>query len=375
MDKSLKPFSLLIKPASADCNLNCNYCFYSKKASLYPESKVHRMPDTILDKLIESYMNLDLESYVFGWQGGEPTLMGLDFFKKVTDLQKKYGRSGAVVSNGLQTNATLLNDEFAKHLSDYNFLVGVSLDGPIYIHDYYRKFYDGRGSFKNVIDNMESLKRHNVSFNILTLINNVNVSNSKELYLFLKQKGYFYQQYIPCVEFDSGGNLESFSVKAKEWGNFLCELFDCWYPDDINKVSIRLFDSILYYLIKGKYNSCDMDRKCLSYFVVEYNGDVYPCDFFVQKDLRLGNVMENSWQEIISSQKYILFGELKERFNSVCKDCIYLIFCNGDCLKYRPGILENSQKLSFLCKGWTKFYDYTIERFKDIAKVYSSKQD
>ena len=369
-----KPFSLLIKPVSADCNMNCSYCFYHEKAFLYPQSKVHRMSDSVLERLIKSYMDLDIDHFIFGWQGGEPILMGLDFFKKVTDLQKKYGRDGAYVSNGLQTNATLLNDEFAKHLHSYNFLVGVSLDGPEYIHNYYRKFYDSRGSYKNVMDNIESLKRNNASFNILTLVNNSNVTNAKELYSFFKQKGYFYQQYIPCVEFDNNGNLESFSIKAKQWGNFLCELFDCWYPDDFDQVSIRLFDSILYYLIKGKYNTCDMDRKCSSYFVVEYNGDIYPCDFFVQKDLKLGNIMQNSWQEIISSHNYMLFGNIKEKYSPTCRDCRHLYLCNGDCLKFRDCSLENPTRLSFICKGWTKFYDYSIDRFKKIAKDYLSKQ-
>lgn len=369
-----KAFSLLIKPVSADCNMNCSYCFYREKAFMYEESKIHKMSYSVLERLIESYMSLNLDNFVFGWQGGEPTLMGLDFFKKVTDLQKKYNRDCACISNGFQTNATLLNDEFAKHLANYNFLVGVSIDGPEYIHNYYRKFYDGRGSFKNVIDGIESLKKNNVSFNILTLVNSSNVSNAKELYSFFKQKGYFYQQYIPCVEFDTSGNLKSFSIKAKQWGNFLCELFDCWYPNDVTNISIRLFDSILYYLIKGQSNVCDMDRKCLSYFVIEYNGDVYPCDFFVQKDLKLGNIIKNSWQEIISSQKHMLFGDLKEKFSPVCKDCKYLSFCNGDCLKFRDCSLENPEKLSFLCKGWTKFYDYTIDKFKVIAQDYLSKQ-
>ncbi|MCK4422813.1 MAG: radical SAM protein, partial [Candidatus Omnitrophica bacterium] len=276
-----KPFSLLIKPASADCNLNCAYCFYLGHSSLYPRIKVHRMSDQVLEKLISSYLRTNQPQYSFGWQGGEPTLMGLDFFKRVIQLQQKHGHPGANIANGLQTNAIRIDDEFAKHLSKYNFLVGVSLDGPPEIHDYYRKYKDNRGTHADVMRSIDCLKRNNVEFNILTLVNNINVCQPKEVYHYLCDNGFLYHQYIECVEFDPKGRLLPFAVNGEEWGNFLCAIFDEWIKGDTHRVSIRLFDSILVYMVEGLRNVCKMGQNCCQYLAVEYNGDVYPCDFFI----------------------------------------------------------------------------------------------
>ena len=189
-----RPFSLLIKPASADCNQRCAYCFYLDRASLYPDASRHRMTDDVLERLISSYLATDQPTYVFGWQGGEPALMGLDFFRRVTALQSKYGRNGSVVANGLQTNATLLEDEFCAHLGKFNFLVGVSLDGPADVHDRYRKYGDGRGTHADVLRGLETLRRHEVEFNILTLVSAANVKRGAEIYRYLRDLGVAYHQ-------------------------------------------------------------------------------------------------------------------------------------------------------------------------------------
>ena len=361
----MKPFSLLIKPASANCNLRCKYCFYIDH--LENGKKAPRMSDDVLETMIASYMRTNQDNhYSFGWQGGEPILMGLKFFKRVVELQKKYGPPGATVSNGLQTNGTLITDEMARFLAEYRFLVGVSLDGPAYLHDYYRKTLGQKTTHSIVMRGIERLKQNKVEFNILTLVNNKTVKKADEIYQYLRNNGFFYHQYIPCVEFDGNNNLQPFSITGDEWGNFLCEIFDLWIKEDVNRISIRLFDSILEYLVYGRYNVCHMGDNCRQYFVVEYNGNVYPCDFFVQEDLLLGNVKTGTWEDFSNSPIYHHFGRQKAERNEKCNKCSFINLCHGDCLKHRfRG--SSSKILSELCKGWKKFYAHTLPHFKNIA--------
>jgi len=359
-------FSLLIKPTSADCNLRCEYCFYIDH--LVNGEKSPRMSDEVLEKMIASYMQTEQNNnYTFGWQGGEPTLMGLKFFKKVIELQVKYAPPGAVISNGLQTNGTLISNELAKFFGDYKFLLGISLDGPPHLHNYYRKTLGKKPTHALVMQGIERLKQNRVEFNILTLVNNKNVKNAKEVYQYLCENGFNYHQYIPCVEFDESYNLMPYSITGKEWGNFLCDLFDQWIKDDLNRVSIRLFDSIIEYLVHQHSNVCYMGNNCCQYFVVEYNGNVYPCDFFVRDDLRLGNVLTGSWKDFLSSPIYQTFGKEKANWNNTCISCSYVNLCHGDCQKFRPGVSEGLKTLSTLCRGWKMFYTHTFSRFKMIA--------
>ena len=372
MNRKSKPFSLLVKPASADCNLKCEYCFYLDRCELYPGSKIHRMSDDVLEKIISSYMQTEQPSYSFCWQGGEPTLMGLDFFTRVTEFQKKYGAAkSATVANGLQTNAILINDEMAEHFAKHNFLIGVSLDGPEGIHNTYRKKKSGSGSHSDVLSAIEVLRRHKVEFNILVLVSRANVAKCREVFSYLVEKGFFYHQYNPCVEFDSKGKLLPFSKIGEEWGKILCELTNCWLSAGSRKISIRLFDSILNYLVYGIKNVCTMGRDCRQYFVVEYNGDVYPCDFFVRKELKLGNIMENSWEELLESEKYEIFGKKKCKLDSICEKCEFLSLCYGDCLKHRPpGDAFNPQALSSLCEGQKIFFRHSMAKLKNIAQKF-----
>jgi len=365
---SMRPFTLLIKPASADCNIQCEYCFYLNKCDLYPETKRHRMSEKVLEQLIKSYMAIEQPIYSFWWQGGEPTLMGLNFFRKVIHLQKQYGRAGTLVSNGLQTNSTLMSDQMAQHFSTYRFLLGCSFDGPAWVHDCYRRTMDGRPTHSDVLRGIDTLKRFNVEINILTLVSQANVSRAREVYRYLVDLGFCYHQYIPCVEFDQGGELLPFSINGKEWGDFMCELFDEWYPKNAFTVSIRHFDSILFKMVEGSTNICSMGRNCCQYFVVEYNGDIYPCDFFVDQTLRIGNVMETSWEEVLNSQTYKNFGLQKAQWNMACQACDCLDLCGGDCLKYRIYAGKPSQNLSWLCVGWKQFIRYTRKHFENLAE-------
>lgn len=364
----MKPFSLLIKPASADCNLKCEYCFYLEKCHLYPSQKVHRMSLDVLDKMIYGYMQTSQPNYAFGWQGGEPTLMGVDFFKKATELQQKYGRMGASVSNGVQTNGTLIDDEMAEHFGKYKFLLGVSLDGPAEIHDFHRKTLGGEGSHSLVMKGIENLKKHNVEFNILVLVNSKNVTRAKEIYQYYMDHGFHYLQFIPCVELDQKNQPLPFSITGKQWGEFLCEIYDIWYKTDTRKVSIRFFDSMMNLLVDNVRNICHIGRNCCQYFVVENTGDVYPCDFFVQEQLKLGNVKENTWQELQDSQKYKDFGKQKPIWNQKCNTCKFLHYCSGDCLKNRIyGTIADPKNISWLCEGWEMFYDHSLSGFKKLA--------
>lgn len=363
----MKSFSLLIKPVSADCNLRCEYCFYIDH--LNNVEKKPRMSDSTLESMIASYMQTDQNNqYAFGWQGGEPTLLGLNFWEKVVDLQTKHAPPGAVISNGLQTNGTLITDKLAKFFAEYKFLLGVSLDGPPYLHDFYRKTMGNTSTHDLVMHGIKYLKQNSVEFNILTLVNNKNVKNASEIYQYLKGHEFYYQQYIPCVEFDEKGNLKLYSITGEDWGTFLCELFDLWIKNDINKVSIRLFDSILNYLVNGNYSVCYMGNNCCQYFVVEYDGSVYPCDFFVREDLLLGNVKTNSWDDLINSDKFHDFGSSKSKWNKTCNECPFIHLCHGDCQKFRFNGFQKLKIISVLCKGWKKFYANTLPRFKLLAE-------
>ena len=364
----MRPFSLLVKPTSADCNLACEYCFYLPKKNLYPETKQHRMSDSVLEHLIKTYMETAQGSYSICWQGGEPTLMGTDFFSKAIEFQKKHGSARARISNSIQTNATLITDKMAALFATYKFLVGCSLDGPEEIHNLYRRTTKGNATHKDVIKGIEILKRNNVDFNILTLVSKANVDHAHEIYHYLKNIGFCYHQYIPCVEFDGNKNLLPFAITAEEWGLFMCNIFDSWYPEDIFSVSVRNFDSILSKKTDGINNVCTMGDNCCQYFVVEYNGDVYPCDFFVEKPLKLGNIMETSWEKMIHSPAYGKFGAQKKQWNEKCTTCGHLELCAGDCLKNRMYAQNPSQNLSWLCPGLKYFFKHTQNKFNKLSE-------
>jgi uncharacterized protein len=373
MELPNKFFSLLIKPASADCSQDCAYCFYLSRSTLYPRQR-RRMSSKVLKRVISSYMRTQQPHYVFTWQGGEPTLMGVDFFKQAVKLQQKYGEPGTVVSNGFQTNAGLIDDEFAQFFARYNFLVGVSLDGPGYIHDFYRKYKNGKGSYKDVIKGIESLERNGVEFNILTMVTQANVKKGKEVYRFLCEKGFFYHQYIPCVEFDKKGHPLTYAISGEEWGNFLCDVFDEWIKSDIHRISVRLFDTVLAYMLENQTNICSMGTRCDYYFVVEFNGDIYPCDFFVERGLKIGNINKDSWRDFLESPIFSDFAAQKSKWNRQCDKCKYHTLCSGDCLKNRFYAKKNPGQLSWLCKGWQTFYQHTLPTFRAIAEKIRKEQ-
>ncbi|MBI3985739.1 MAG: SPASM domain-containing protein, partial [Lentisphaerae bacterium] len=306
--------------------------------------------------------------YAFGWQGGEPTLMGLDFFKAVTRLQIQHGKKGAVVANSLQTNALLLDDDWARHLGEYKFLLGVSLDGPAELHDTYRRTRGGQGTHAEVLKALACLRRRQVEFNALVLVNAVNVHKPRDVFRFLCEQGIAFHQYVPCVEFDPQGKLLPYAITGEQWGEFLCGLFDEWRKVDPRQVSIRLWDSILSKLVENKPTICHMEDNCCQYFVVEHNGDVYPCDFFVQSELKLGNIQTHTWREFGQSEAYRSFGRQKSQLNAACRACPWFRFCAGDCLKHRLPLQSDPRTLSWLCEGWKRFYKHALPDLEVLAR-------
>jgi uncharacterized protein len=369
-----RQFSLLIKPASADCNLRCGYCFYLDRCRLYPDTRRHRMPEAVLRRLIASYLATDQAVYTFGWQGGEPTLMKEAFFRQVVALQKRYGRPGARVANGLQTNATLITPELAALLGRYCFLVGVSLDGPPEIHDAHRRFPDGRGSHDRVLKGLDLLTAAGVETNILSAVSAASAGRGSEIFGYLLDRGARYHQYIPIVEFDARGEPLPYTITPEAWGEFLCGIFDLWISGHTATVSVRLFDSILALLVDGTRQVCTLAADCCQYFLVEHNGDIYPCDFFVEEAERLGNIMSSGWEDLLSSRRYEDFGRRKSLLHPDCRSCAFLEFCMGDCPKMRLGNRGHPESLSWLCRGWQIFYGHALPGLKRLARTIVARR-
>lgn len=357
----MEPFSLLLKPVSFRCNLNCRYCFYLPKQELFGAA-AHRMSAGTLEAVVRSYLSCPMEQYQFGWQGGEPTLAGVGFYRQAVEFQRRYGRNAAIF-NALQTNGTRLDDEWGRFLHENRFLTGISIDGPAALHDRYRCYADGRGSHAEAVRGLGVLKRHRVEYNVLTLVSAANQEHPLDVYHYLREQGVRFQQYIDCVEFDRSGCLQPFALTPGKWGEFLCRIFDEWYRYDTMNVSIRLFDSILSRLTTGVPTVCPMSGNCCNYLVTEYNGDVFPCDFHVQPEYRLGNIRRTGFGKLWNASSFRNWGQNKEPHSERCASCRYLPLCMGDCPKNRGG------GCSVLCRDWQLFYSHTIERFEKLAAV------
>jgi uncharacterized protein len=348
--------SLLIKPASAVCNLDCSYCFYlDRDADPYKALPARRMSQETLERLVDGYLFYSYPQSVFAFQGGEPTLAGLPFFEKLVDLQQRTGRNGQSVSNAMQTNAMLLDANWCNLFRNYKWLLGVSLDGPEDVHDLYRYNKDGHGTWKRVMESVALLKKHGVEFNILCVLSQANVGKAKELYRFYRGLGIDNLQYIPLAEFDSEGNPLPFTITAEQYGRFLCDTFDVWWPER-RRMRIRFFDNVAEALAGQKPGSCTMHETCDSYVVVEYNGDVYPCDFFVEGAWKLGNVGLDSWPEIARRTRRYSFAGKKTLAHADCQVCEYQSICHGGCPKFRHGPHRRFDDLDYFCQAYKMIY-------------------
>lgn len=364
----MKPFSLLVKPVSFDCNLRCRYCFYLRAQEVYGAGR-HIMPDTVLEEMIRQLMGYGFRESVFGWQGGEPTLAGLNFFRRICDLQRKHGRSGQIVGNGLQTNATLIDADWAKFLARFNWLVGVSLDGPREIHNQFRRKAGGSETLHLVLRGLKHLQEAGVAVNALVLVSQANVKKAALVYRFLRDQKLDYLQFIPCVENDPAtGKSADFAISGEEYGAFMLELFEAWKPD-AGKVSVRDFDAIRRCLIDGNHDICTMGPCCDNYLLVEHTGDVYPCDFFMRPDWLLGNLMAKPLAEIYHSPRYREFGAIKGAHLAACDGCPWLQLCHGGCMKDREVSGDSSRVAASLCAGWKMFLPVAVPYFRGLDAV------
>lgn len=321
--------SLLVKPVSAVCNLNCTYCFYANRpGDPYRSSPSRRMTLEILDKLVDGYLFHSYPNGIFAFQGGEPMLAGRPFYDRLIEYQNRYRRDGQAVSNIMQTNGVLIDEGWSQWFREHRWLVGVSLDGPEELHDRYRADMQGHGAWKRVVRGVEAMKRHGVEFNVLCVLSQANVGRPENLYRFFRSLGVDHIQYIPLSDYDP--------VTAEQYGRFMCATFDLWWPER-RKVRIRCFDNIAEAVAGQKPSNCAMRETCDSYVVVEYNGDVYPCDFFVEKDWRLGNVAVDSWAEIARSRLRYAFAVRKAGTHPACQTCQFQAMCRGGCPRNRRG--------------------------------------
>lgn len=369
--------SILVKPAGPDCNLFCTYCFYLEKSSLYPDAKTHRMSEEVLKEMVKQVMAQEKPQISFGWQGGEPTLMGLSFFEKAVEFEKHYGR-GHSVGNGLQTNGILIDAAWAKFLKEYRFLVGLSLDGPEHVHDHYRFLRNGKGTWSLVVDKAKLLLDSDVEVNALTVLNDYSIQFPEEIYDSHKSLGLNYMQFIPCVETDPKDptRAASFSVPARKYGEFLCKLFDMWradFKEGTPTTSVRFFDSVFFSYAGFSPPECTLLGECGVYVVVEHNGDIYSCDFFVEPEWRLGNVMENDLVHMLNSQKQKKFGRMKAELPDECRKCTWLHHCRGGCTKDRIRDSQD-QGLSHLCQSYKMFFEHADSRLRRMAEDWKHKQ-
>ncbi len=371
--------SVLIKPADADCNMACEYCFYLHKGELYPKRKVHRMNAQVLEELVRQVMRTGERMVSFNWQGGEPTLMGLDFYKKALAFEEQYGLSGQAVGNGFQTNGILINAEWCEFLKEYNFLVGLSLDGPQHVHDRYRHDRGGRPTWERVMKAAELMGRYDVAYNILAVVNDYSAKFAKETYSFLTKQAFpprdveKFLQFIPIVETDpETGRAASFSVSAEAFGRFLCEIFDCWLADFREgwpTVSVRFFDTVFHSYVGLESPECTAMRECGPYVVVEHNGDVYSCDFFVEPRWKLGSLLKGNLVEMLNSPRQQEFRHMKADLPQPCLKCRWLSICRGGCTKDR--LRDPADKgLCHFCTSYKMFFEHADEQFRSLAEKW-----
>ena len=370
----MRPFTLLIKPTGPDCNIRCTYCFYTGKTALFGTGR-HRMSDAVAETMIRDYLQCRFPSSSFAWQGGEPSLMGLDFYRRVVAWQKEYGADGQIVTNALQTNGTLLDGDWCRFLAEYQFLAGISLDGPQELHDYYRRDAARRGTWERVMAGIDACRRHGVEYNILVLLNDRNVQEPDRLWDFFMDQGIRYLQFVPCVEIDPATQKPTaFSITAEQYGRFLCRIFDRWREHGPRKVSIRTFDSILSQLLGAGPTECTFATRCNDYIVVEHTGETFCCDFFVEPRWRLGNILETPIAALASSETKRRFSRQKRDLAHKCLVCRYLDLCRGGCPKDRLATGRGVKAESCFCEGYRMLFGHALPTLRALAADLQRQQ-
>lgn len=379
-----KPLYVMLKPAGAHCNLACKYCYYLEKSKLYATSQRHLMTDEMLERFTQEYIEAQTMGQVlFTWHGGEPLMRSIDFYKKALTLQQKYAR-GRHIDNVIQTNGTLLTDEWCEFFAQNHWLVGISIDGPQQYHDHYRLTSAGKPSWERVMHGIRLLNKHHVEWNAMAVVNAYNADHPLEFYHFFKEHGCQYLQFTPIVErltaHSDGRTLASladqtdipvadFSVTAEQWGTFLCTIFDEWVRRDVGSIFVEIFDCTLANWMGVDPGICSYSTHCGHAGVMEHNGDVYSCDHFVFPTYKLGNIRDHTLVEMLYGEQQQAFSRLKHAsLPRQCKECDMEFACHGECPKNRflhdrygnPG-------LNYLCRGYYQYYTH-VAPYMDLMK-------
>lgn len=367
-----KPLYVMLKPVGSACNLACQYCYYLEKELLYPNNKRSWMSEETLETFIQQYFLAQTQPYVsFTWHGGEPLLRPISFYKKALKLQQKYGK-GFYIENSLQTNGTLLTDEWCRFFKENNFLIGLSIDGPATVHDAYRQTLSGKGSFQKVLNGIRLLNKHGVEWNAMAVVNAQNVKDAATFYNFFKSINCHFIQFTPIVERlvphadgrclasvnEQTQTMSPLSVTPEEWGAFLCDLFDLWIKEDVGTYYIQMFDATLANWVGQTPGLCTLSKSCGHASVMEHNGDVFACDHFVFPEYKRGNIHTQTITEMMYSPEQLQFGKNKwQSLPRQCKECSFLFACYGECPKNRFAIDAYGNKgLNYLCKGYKRFF-------------------
>ncbi len=382
------PYQVMTKPIGPRCNIDCEYCYYLEKEKLYPDEKRFRMSDAVLERyvrdLIASEVKVGQRTVIFAWQGGEPTMLGVDFFERAVALQKKYCPEGVRIENAFQTNGILLDDNWGQFLAREKFLIGISIDGPRAIHDRYRRDRAGRPTFDKVMKGLDVLRRNHVEFNILTTIHRENAIHGKEIYRFLRDLGTAHLQFIPIVERRAAGGglaaapqvdddpsnvVSEWSVSPRAYGKFLCDVFDIWYRQDIGRIFVQFFENQVGMWMGRPASLCVFAETCGAALAMEHNGDLYTCDHFVYPEYRLGNIMETPMAELAWSEATEKFGnDKRDTLTAQCRACEFRFACNGGCPKHR--ILRSKDGEpghNYFCESYTRFFRHAGDRLRVIG--------
>ncbi|MBQ7484611.1 MAG: anaerobic sulfatase-maturation protein [Bacteroidaceae bacterium] len=369
-----KPLYVMLKPAGSLCNLACKYCYYLEKQKLYPLDKSKVISDALLEEFIKQYIEAQtMPQVLFTWHGGETLMRPISFYKHALELQKRYAY-GRQIDNCIQTNGTMLTDEWCEFFKENNFLVGVSIDGPQEFHDEYRRTRSGKPSWHEVMKGIRLLQKHGVEWNALAVVNDFNADYPKEFYRFFKDLGCRYIQFTPVVErtvkradgltlapgMQEDGEVTVFSVTPEQWGNFLCTLYDEWVKQDVGEIFIQLFDATLANWAGVPPGVCSMSGECGHAAVMEFNGDVYSCDHFVYPEYRLGNIRQQTLTGLMYSDRQRNFGKLKTgTLTRQCRECRFLFACHGECPKNRfVRDVYGNPGHNYLCAGYRKFFEH-----------------
>jgi len=359
--KPSRQFQIFAKPAGAVCNLDCQYCYYRDKTSLYPETGATRMPDSLLEEYIVQHIEAAGGPEVsFSWHGGEPTTLGVEFFRKAVELQRKHKPAGWRIRNGIQTNGVLLDEEWGRFLAAEAFSIGLSLDGPAELHDAYRVTRGGQPTHRQAMRGWETLRKHGVFTSIVCVVHNLNVQRPLTVYRFFRQAGCRHLGFLPAVTQapESATGVDRFTPSAEDYGAFLCKIFDEWVERDAGRIMVQTFEEAARPALGLEHSLCVFRETCGQIPVLEHNGDFFPCDHFVDRGHRLGNIRETPLGELLDSRAQRDFGAAKrDALPRCCRECETLALCNGGCPKYRfIRTPDGEPGLNYLCVGLKRFF-------------------